>query len=131
MYQRIDRLPTYPLPRVILARQQRAGRRQAALVRWTLLFLALNIVDGVETWFGLRAGIPERLPVYRWLFAHESFAVAMLFKAFVILWLAAFVVHTRTRWPWPGFAALLMRVLCAVTTVAVIANGVSLYLRWR
>jgi hypothetical protein len=55
----------------------------------------------------------------------------MLFKAFVILWLAAFVVHTRRRWPWPGFAALLMRVLCAVTTLAIIANGVSLYLRVR
>jgi hypothetical protein len=125
MYQRIDRLPTYPLPRVTMA------RHQLALVRWTLLFLALNIADGVETWFGLRAGIPEHFPVYRWLFAHESFAVAMLFKAFVILWITAFVVHTRAHWPWPRFATLLMRILCAVTTVAVIANGVSLYLRWR
>jgi hypothetical protein len=131
MYQRIDRLPTYPLPRVMLARQRRAGRQHAALVRWILLFLALNIADGVETWFGLRAGIPERLPVYRWLFAHESFAVAMLFKAFVILWLAAFVLHTRTRWPWPGFATLLMRVLCGVTTVAVTANAVGLVMRLR
>lgn len=109
----------------------RAAGHSGALARWAVLFLALNVADGLETWLGLRLGIPERLPVYAWLFTHTSFALAMLYKAFVDVWAVAFLVHTRRRWPWLGFAALCMRLLCLETLLVVIANGVEVCLRLR
>ena len=120
-----------PSPAVIAPTPRFTARHARILTRWTLLFLALNVADGAETWLGLRLGIRERFPVYSWLFGHTTFALAMLFKAFVILWATAFVVQTRRRWPWPGFAALCMRLLCLVTLLVVVANGVTLYLRLR
>jgi hypothetical protein len=103
---------------------------RSPLARWALAFVALNLVDVVETSIGLRLGAHEATPLYSALLRVAPYALLIPLKLALAGSLVAYVLLTRHWWPaWVALAE--MRLLAALMAFTALSNVVALAVQVR